>query len=272
MNDAKVRPEEGVTAGDPAALYGPEYYASQCGDQPYTRDSPAWLEFYGRIADEIVRSLAPRRVFDAGCAIGFLVEALWDRGLEARGRDISPYAISQVRADVRPYCAEGSIADPIDGGYDLVLCIEVLEHMPEPEAQRAIDVITTAAPRVLFSSSPIDLDEPTHINVRPTIYWLQQFAEAGFAPVPGYDATFVCPHAMLLERSERGRDESSLAALPRLCGSGSHFPNSGGRLSRWSVGPPRPSAWRPKLTYGPKTRLEQTPWRPKRLAPRKWLS
>ena len=207
---------DGAAATDPAALYGPDYYASHCGDQPYARSAPSWVEFYGRVSDEIVRSLAPRRVFDAGCAIGFIVEALWDRGVEAHGRDISPYAISQVRADMRAYCAEGSIADPIDGEYDLVLCIEVLEHMPEAEALQAIEFITAAAPRVLFSSSPIDLNEPTHINVRPTIYWLRRFAEAGFAPVPGYDATFVCPHAMLLERSESGRDEGSVLAFAEI--------------------------------------------------------
>ena len=205
-----------AAAMNPAAPYGPDYYASHCGDQPYARRTSAWVEFYERISTEIIRSLMPRRVFDAGCAIAFLVEALWDRGVEAYERDISPQAISQVRADVRPYCAEGSIADPVEGEYDLVLCIEVLEHMPESEALRAIQSITAAAPRVLFSSSPVDLDERTHINVRPTIYWLRRFAEAGFAPVPGHDASFVSPHAMLLERSESGRDERSLRAFAEI--------------------------------------------------------
>ena len=216
MRSVAAGVEGGAAAADPAALYGPDYYATHCGDQPYARSTRAWVEFYGRVAGEIVRSLAPRRVFDAGCAIGLLVEALWDRGVEAHGRDISSYAISQVRADMRPYCAEGSIADPIDDEYDLVLCIEVLEHMLEAEALRAIESVTAAAPRVLFSSSPVDLDESTHINVRPTIYWLRRFAEAGFAPVVGYDASFVCPHAMLLERSETGRDEDSLTAFAEI--------------------------------------------------------
>ena len=27
-----------------------------------------------------------------------------------------------------------------------------------------------------------DLVEPTHVNVRPVIYWLQSFAEVGFYP------------------------------------------------------------------------------------------
>jgi len=193
-----------------------EYYRTHCGDLPYLRTTPQWLEFFRPIADSIVLALAPQKVFDAGCAVGFLVEMLWDRGVETHGRDISEFAISQVRADVKPWCEVGSIADPIEGSYDLVLCIEVLEHMPPEEALSAIRHMTRAAPRILFSSSPTDLEEATHINVRPTRYWLERFAEAGFAPVPNFDATFLCPHAMLLERSEEGRDARSLAAFAEI--------------------------------------------------------
>ena len=106
-------------------------------------------------------------MFDAGRAHGFLVEALWDRGVEAHGRDISAFAISQVRPDIRAYCATGSIADPITGHYDLVTCIEVLEHMNEPDAIQAIAEMTKVTDRILFSSSPNDFAEPTHVNVRP---------------------------------------------------------------------------------------------------------
>jgi SAM-dependent methyltransferase len=203
-------------AADAGVLYGPEYYHSHCGQVPYTADSQHWLQFYGRVADEVVRSFTPKRVFDAGCAIGFLVAALWDRNVEAHGRDISAFAISEVRSDVRPYCSVGSITDPIDGEYDLVLCIEVLEHMPEHEALEAIRTMTRAAPRVLFSSTPSDFDEPTHINVRPTRYWLNHFAEAGFAPLATYDATYVCPHAILFERTDEGRTERDLTAYAEL--------------------------------------------------------
>jgi len=68
-------------------------------------------------------------VLDAGCAIGFLVEALRERGVDARGFDISEYAISQVPEHLQPYCTLGSITDEIDGRYDLITCIEVLEHL-----------------------------------------------------------------------------------------------------------------------------------------------
>ena len=161
-------------------LYDAGYYASHCGPFAYDRSEPHWGTFFGAIADELIRTFRPRRVFDAGCAHGFLVEALWDRGVEAWGRDISDYAISQVRPDVRGYCSVGSLTEPIEGAYDLVVCIEVIEHLTEADGARAIANITAVTDRVVFSSSPSDFKEPTHINVRPPIYWMRAFAKHGF--------------------------------------------------------------------------------------------
>ena len=200
-------------ARDTAVLtYGPDYYRSHCGPVPYERNDH-WLGFFGTVADMLVRAFAPRRVFDAGCAIGLLVESFWDRGVEASGRDISEWAVSQARADIRPYCQAGSIADPIPDGFDLLCCIEVLEHMTEADADAAIRAMAAAAPVILFSSSPVDLDEPTHVNVRPPIYWLRRWAEAGFAPSVFHDAGYLAPHAYVLERSDAGHTDRELAAF-----------------------------------------------------------
>ena len=59
------------------------------------------MEFFGTIADQVVAEIKPRRVLDVGCAKGFLVEALRDRGVEAFGIDVSEYAIGEVRPDIR---------------------------------------------------------------------------------------------------------------------------------------------------------------------------
>ena len=61
------------------ARFDARYYAQSCG-RPYGRD-PEWLRFFGTIADRIVADIAPRRVLDAGCAMGLLVEALRERGI-----------------------------------------------------------------------------------------------------------------------------------------------------------------------------------------------
>ena len=193
-------------------LYGAAYYASHCGSVPYERNDH-WLGFFGRVADELQRAFAPQTVFDAGCALGLLVESLWDRGIETHGRDISAWAIEHARPDIRGFCSVGSIAEPIDGQYDLLTCIEVLEHIPEPDALRAISEMAKVAPRILFSSSPIDFEEPTHCNVRPISYWLARWAETGFAPLTTHDAGYLAPHAYILERSETGRTPRELGSF-----------------------------------------------------------
>jgi len=213
MNDLSSR---AVSEDSASEVFDSQYYATSCGSQPYDHSHPYWGVFFGRIADELIRSFRPQRVFDAGCAHGFLVEAFWDRGVEAWGRDISSFANSDVRPDMRPYCSVGSIADPIEGKYDLITCIEVLEHMPEAEAVRAIGSMARATDRILFSSSPTDFKETTHINVRPPIYWLRLFAAQGFAPDLGYDATFILPHTVVLERAGAAPTERDLLACAEL--------------------------------------------------------
>ena len=86
--------------------------------------------------------------------------------------------------------------------YDLLTCIEVLEHLSPDEGQVAIKNIASKTRCILFSSTPHDdLAESTHVNVRPVIYWLQSFAEVGFYPDLRFDASFVSPQAFLLRKS-----------------------------------------------------------------------
>ncbi len=197
----------------PGDLYDQHYfetYHTADGPVPYDRAHPEWLQFFGAVADRIVADIKPRRVLDVGCAKGFLVEALRDRGVEAFGIDVSAYAIGEVRPDVRPYCRVASATDPFDETYDLITCIEVLEHMDEAGGRRAIANICAAAGDVLFSSTPDDFTEPTHVNVRSRTWWIEQFAEQAFPLDVEYDAGFIAGHAM---RFKQGPGSDPLDAV-----------------------------------------------------------
>jgi hypothetical protein len=180
------------------AVYDAAYFAS-VGGLPYRRDDH-WLRFFGRIADRIVADFAPTTVLDAGCAMGFLVEALRDRGVEAFGFDVSDYALDHVRKDVRPYTWQASITDPLDRDYDLIVCIEVLEHLPAEESDTAIENLCAHSHEILFSSTPDDFREPTHFNVRPTSHWVGAFARRGFLPDVDYDASYITRWARRFRR------------------------------------------------------------------------
>lgn len=175
-------------------MYDRYYYEHGCGT-PYERND-TWLRFFGHIAERIIADIAPRTVFDAGCAMGFLVEALRDRGIEAFGVDISEHAIDHVRPDVKPFCRLGTLVTPLAQDYDLITCIEVLEHLPADQAEQALVNLCGHTRDLLFSSTPEDFAEPTHLNVRPPEYWGERFAQQGFYRDVDFDAAFISPWAV----------------------------------------------------------------------------
>ena len=178
---------------DLAAAFDEHYFRHGCGE-PYAR-SPAWLNLHNAYADHIAREIQPTSVLDAGCAIGLLVEALRARKIEAWGIDISPYAIGQVTESVKPYCRVHSVTEPFGQRFDLIVCIEVLEHLPKAESEKAVTNLCAHTDDILFSSSPEDYAEATHFNVQPLEYWAEHFARHGFYRDVDFDASFITPWA-----------------------------------------------------------------------------
>ena len=194
--------ESPKTEADARAREYDAWYFGHCCGHPYER-TEEWLGFFDRIAERLVRELRPRSALDAGCAMGFLVEGLRKRGVDAFGVDVSDYAISHAHPAVAPYCTLGSITAPLSRDYDLVVCIEVLEHLDAAEADLAIRNFCAHAPVILFSSTPNDYKEATHRNVQPPEYWAEKFAQYGFYRDVDFDASFVTPWALCVRRSDQ---------------------------------------------------------------------
>lgn len=186
-----------------ANYYDEEYYAHYGteADAPYRRGEAQWSEFFSMLATRIDQEIQPDSVLDAGCAIGMLVEALRDRGVDAFGIDVSDWAISQVPDSIRPYCSVGSLTQEISGHFDLVTLVEVIEHLPDSVAGPVIANITRHAEAVLFSSTSEGFEEPTHLNVRTPDHWARLFAVHGFFRDFAYDAGYLSKDAVLFRRS-----------------------------------------------------------------------
>ena len=184
-----------------ATLYD-EYYYSAYGaaHAPYGRDDPRWMAFFRNIAERIDREIAPRTVLDAGCAKGFLVENLRDRGIEAYGVDISEHAIGEVRDDIRPHCWVGSLTDPLTRHYDLIVSIEVLEHVPVESIDDVVANLCAHTDDIVMSTTPDEYADPTHLNVRPAEYWIELFGHHGFHHDLQYDPSYIAPWALRMRR------------------------------------------------------------------------
>ena len=199
-------PAKALSPSAEGVEYGRFYYRHDCGI-PYERNEH-WLSFFDQIAEAIVREFHPSTVLDAGCAMGFLVEGLRKRGVEAWGVDISDYAISQAHESIRDYCRVGSLTEPLGQRYDLIACIEVIEHIPPAEADTVIANLCAATDRLLLSTTPQDYGEATHLNVQPPEVWSAALAREGFLRDLDHDLSYLTPWAALYTRRDEPLPET----------------------------------------------------------------
>jgi 2-polyprenyl-6-hydroxyphenyl methylase / 3-demethylubiquinone-9 3-methyltransferase len=85
--------------------------------------------------------LAGARVLDVGCGGGLLCEALARAGATVTGIDLAPGMIDVARL----HAAEQGLditysvvsAEEVSGRFDIVTCMEMLEHVPDPQRMTA---------------------------------------------------------------------------------------------------------------------------------------
>jgi 2-polyprenyl-6-hydroxyphenyl methylase/3-demethylubiquinone-9 3-methyltransferase len=108
-----------------------------------------------------VAALAGKRALDVGCGGGILAEAMARRGAAVKGIDLAEKALkvaqlhrleSQVAVDYERIAAE-DLAAREPASYDVVTCMELLEHVPDPASTvRACAALARPAADVFFST------------------------------------------------------------------------------------------------------------------------
>ena len=127
---------------DPAELARFNQLAARWWDEnsefkPMHRINPHRLDWIDRLS-----TLAGKSVLDVGCGGGILAEAMAYRGARVNGIDLAekPLQIAQSHAQGRPIDVNYALSNAEDwagvhaGKYDIVTCMEMLEHVPDPKA------------------------------------------------------------------------------------------------------------------------------------------
>ncbi|MBK7135405.1 MAG: bifunctional 2-polyprenyl-6-hydroxyphenol methylase/3-demethylubiquinol 3-O-methyltransferase UbiG [Rhodocyclales bacterium] len=105
--------------------------------------------------------LVGKKVLDVGCGGGILAESMATRGALVTGIDLSDKALSVARlhllesgqkVDYRKIAAE-ELAAGMPDAFDIVTCLEMLEHVPDPASTvRACARLVRPGGRVFFST------------------------------------------------------------------------------------------------------------------------
>jgi SAM-dependent methyltransferase len=138
-----------------------------------------------RILDILMEYHRPTSVLDVGCGIGTWLKVAQARGIsEIAGIDGLWLDTSDLRVDPR-FVRVQDLEKPFDLGrrFDLVICLEVAEHLSANAAQGFIESLTRHAPVVLFSAAIPHQGGHHHINEQFLSYWIERFGQLGFRPL-----------------------------------------------------------------------------------------
>ena len=153
-------------------------------------------DFYNEIKDGSRRSaervvplvmdlLHPERVVDVGCGVGTWLAVFQAHGVgEILGIDGS--WVNQSELHIPPECFRSCDLTsplPLEERFDLVVSLEVAEHLPEQFAEAFVDNLTRLGPVVLFSAAIPYQGGTHHVNEQWPAYWAKYFAARGYVAV-----------------------------------------------------------------------------------------
>jgi 2-polyprenyl-3-methyl-5-hydroxy-6-metoxy-1,4-benzoquinol methylase/glycosyltransferase involved in cell wall biosynthesis len=175
----------------PAEWFDADYF--ETGLKSAWERGYSWAEFEGlfrRTAAFLVSAFPDARTFfDAGCAKGFLVRALRERGREAWGCDISQWAIERADAHARSYIRNAALERvDLDHDYDVLVAFHLLCQLTPEQVQAFLTRvrlrIRVGICAVIPVYEPEHKESPArdlgHITREPRQWWHEQFLRAGW--------------------------------------------------------------------------------------------
>ena len=136
--------------------------------------------------------LPKEKILDFGCAKGFTVKALRLMGYKSFGVDVSEYAISQIEEKTRKWCGAIKPQEELvcaEGGYDWILCKDILEHIPYDKIDEQLKVLYKGGKKIMaivplgengkYIIESYEQDK-SHFIREPLEWWVKKFEDAGW--------------------------------------------------------------------------------------------
>ena len=118
----------------------------------------------------------------SAAAPGALLAVLRQRVAQASGLEYSNAALAHCRRrglTVRQFDLERAVPTEVMDGADVVVLLEVAEHLPETFAGD-VHFLRRAGRAVVFTAATPGQGGTDHVNEQPHEYWIAKFARRGF--------------------------------------------------------------------------------------------
>lgn len=120
-----------------------------------------------QVADKVKRGV---EVLEIGVGMGHVTKGLCELGATVDGLDISPVALERVRGYCRKTYHVSEIKSLADNSYDLVICHNVVQHVPTVELRAELtEVIRALKPHGLFAVEFVSTDKTADTGANPTM-------------------------------------------------------------------------------------------------------
>jgi len=130
----------------------------------------------------IIQTFNPTSVLDVGCGLGEWLHVFQKNGVsDIIGRDgdyVNTHALKIPAHLFRPGNLENSIHE--DRTFDLVMSLEVAEHLSEASSETFIDNLTRHGDLIFFSAAVPGQIGTNHINEQWQSYWIEKFNRRGY--------------------------------------------------------------------------------------------
>jgi SAM-dependent methyltransferase len=136
------------------------------------------------IVRHLVEQFAPSSVMDVGCGTGAVLAELRSAGVSTHmGLEYAEAALEYCRSrglTVRKFDLEATDEPALPASLDLVISLEVAEHLPARVAGRFVALLTRAGAPVVLTAAPPGQGGTDHVNEQPRAYWVALFRAHGF--------------------------------------------------------------------------------------------
>lgn len=154
---------------------------------PYTADfyermMPLSEKSAKRIVPVVLEWIRPRSVLDVGCGVGHFLRAFQEAGVaDIKGIDGDYVPADQLVVDAGHFApVDLKQAFDLRRQYDLVLSLEVAEHLPADAAAGFVQSLVRHGDLILFSAAVPHQGGTHHVNEQWPSYWSQLFAGHGY--------------------------------------------------------------------------------------------